>query len=154
MKIKLWQLRALVKEKYSLIKALYKVNPDGKYVIGQTCFCPFHDNENTPAAALYDNEGSESMYCFSEKKLYTVLDALETLLHYDVYELGQKLWVSMSEAEQQSFLLLHQDTTDYGNAFSVKSEEKPEINRELEKAKLLYKSHKLSVNKLLAEYIR
>ena len=29
------------------------------------CFCPFHDNHNTPAAKIYKDDAGDSLYCFS-----------------------------------------------------------------------------------------
>lgn len=35
-----------------------------------TCFCPFHDNENTKAAKLYSSQDGQTIYCFAEQRLY------------------------------------------------------------------------------------
>lgn len=153
MTIKLWQLKLLVNESYSLIKTLKKYNPEGRYVAGQPCFCPFHENTETPSAAIYDNEGSESLYCFSEKRQYKVTDALEKLFNYDVYALGMALWNKMSDLDKKRFITEHPDSDNFGEMFSTKEEKKEEINTELEKTKLLYKSGKASLEDLLDKYI-
>lgn len=40
-------------------------------------YCPFHDNQNTPAAKYF--EDSNELYCFAEQKKYRVVDAMEKL---------------------------------------------------------------------------
>lgn len=149
MKISTKQLKTLLKTKLSLVKALEKQNPDSYYTIGRPCYCPFHDNTDSPAAAIYENDGIESLYCFSERKLYTVVDVLAQ--NYDIYSIAQSLWAAMTPAEQEQFLALHPED-DFANAFSnVKT---VEVSLELEKAKQLYKYNKISINTLLEEYIK
>ena len=65
------------------------------------CFCPFHDNENTPAAKFYP--GSNLLWCFAEQRLYTVYDLLEVygLNPVDVFN---RLWGSYSEEKRQGII--------------------------------------------------
>jgi len=149
-KLSLRQLESLVKEKYSLIKSLKKINPGGNYQVGQPCFCPFHENHNTPAAALYDDDKGQTLYCFSERKLYTVVDVFKNLLHYDVYDLGNRLWSSMSEPEQQEWLM-HNEDYDLASAFN--KVEKKEMSKELKKSAELFKDKKIDLNKFLDDYM-
>jgi len=147
-KLTLKQMEDLVKEKYSLTKSLSKLNPDNQYQVGQPCFCPFHENHNSPAASIYDDEKGETLYCFSERKLYTVVDVFKDLMHYDIYDLGNSLWKSMSEAEQQAWLISH---NAYDQAFD-KKEIKP-LSKELRKSIELYKSNKINLNEMLNAYM-
>lgn len=149
-KLSLRQLESLVKEKYSLIKSLKKINPSGSYQVGQPCFCPFHENHNTPAAALYDDDKGQTLYCFSERKLYTVVDVFKNLLHYDVYDLGNRLWSSMSEPEQQEWLMQNED---YDLASAFNKVEKKEMSKELKKSVELFKDKKIDLNKFLDDYM-
>jgi len=149
-KLSLRQLEDLVKEKYSMTKALSKLNPDNQYQAGQPCFCPFHENHNTPSAAIYDDDKGQTLYCFSERKLYTVVDVFKDLMHYDVYELGSRLWLSMSDTEQDIWLAQH-GQHDLRTAF-----DKPESKDLPEKAKQsagLYKSKKISINEFLDKFL-
>lgn len=147
-KLSLRQLEDLVKEKYSLTKSLSKLNPHNRYQAGQPCFCPFHENHNTPAASIYDDEKGETLYCFSERKLYTVVDVFEKLMSYDVHDLGNRLWQSMSETEQQEWLIAN---NAYEDVFSKKEEK--EDSKKLKQSIAMYKSKKLKLNDLLGQYL-
>lgn len=151
--IKLWQLKKLVDEKYSMTKILKKFNPNNYYTAGRPCFCPFHLNEDTPAAAIYNNDGKETLYCFSEKRLYKPSDALEKLLNYDIYEVGMRLWNSLTDMEKETFLMENQSLDDIANLFSEETKENKKEDIDLEKTKLLYKKHKLSLSALLDKYL-
>lgn len=144
------QLRQLVTEKYSLVKTLRRYSGSNSYHVGQTCYCPFHDNTNTPAATIFDDDNGERLFCFSEKKQYTSADALEKLMHYDVYELGQKLWNSMSPLEKSDWLAEH-NVVDYNSVFV--SKEKP-VTKQLEVKINQFKSNKITISDLLNEYIK
>jgi Zn-finger protein len=147
-------MRQLVVEKYSLVKTLEKLFPGRHYQAGQRCYCPFHDNTDTPAAAIYDDEKGETLWCFTEKRLYTVVDVLDQFLHRDVYELAEGLWVKMSEEEKALWIQNHPDYSVSAADFEETDEEDSKENKELEKAKELYKNKKISLNELLVAYIK
>lgn len=154
MKLSLGQLRKLVNQKYSLIEVLKKANPSGNYHVGGTCYCPFHDNTDTPSASIYDDENGEKLYCFSEGRLYGVDDAIEKLLKYDVYEVGSALWDRMSE-EEQGLWLVSNSVDDYGEMFNqTKGSEKHSENRELVQAKEKFKRGDIPLSELLSWYIK
>lgn len=44
-----------------------KVVPVGSY---KTCYCPFHENKNSPSAAVYNSDGKISIHCFAEGKTF------------------------------------------------------------------------------------
>ena len=148
-------MRKLVSDKISMVEVLYKYDPEGRYSAGQTCFCPFHDNENTPAASIYDNDGVESMWCFSEKKLYTSADVIEKLLNKDVFEVSERIWNSMSEVDRNSWLS-ENSAEDYKDIFSesVEEEKDNKINKELEHKKKQFKSGKIKLAELLDCFIK
>lgn len=149
-KLSLRQLEALVKEKYSLTKSLSKLNPENNYQVGQPCFCPFHENHNTPAASIYDDDKGQTLYCFSERKLYSVVDVFKDLMHYDIYDLGNRLWSSMTEQEQQAWLSKN-GQYDVSTAF-----DKPlgkELPEEVKRSAELFKNRKIDIDKLLDEYM-
>lgn len=147
-KLSLRQLESLVKEKYSLTKSLSKLNPDNQYQVGQPCFCPFHENHNTPAAAIYDDDKGQTLYCFSERKLYSVVDVFKDLMHYDIYDLGNRLWSSMSEPEQQVWLSKN-GQYDISTAFD--KPQAKELTKEVKRSVELFKNKKIDVNKLLED---
>lgn len=66
-----------------------------------SCFCPFHDNENTKAAKFYRE--SNSLYCWGCHKYFTVYDLL---LEYNIDPIDtfHKLWDAYSDARKQYIL--------------------------------------------------
>lgn len=156
MKLSLNQLKKLVIEKISLTQALYKLNPDGDYSLGRNCFCPFHENTDTPAASLYEDDNQETLYCFTERRSYNSFDALQILLNENGYEIGEAIWNKMSELEQQSWLSEHMEV-DYESEFNI-SEEEEEISEELdinlELAKKNFKSREITVEEFLDSYFK
>jgi hypothetical protein len=153
LKISTSQLKRLVSDKVRISDILYKHNPEGHYEPGQTCFCPFHDNENTPAASIYDNDGVETLYCFSEQKLYTSADAIEILLKKDIYEVGRRLWERMNEVDKKDWLS-NQVGGDYSDMFEFDKPTTDYSNLALERAKILFKRRRITLKQLLKEYIK
>jgi hypothetical protein len=147
-KLSLKQLEQLVKEKYNLAKALTKINPHNRYQLGQPCFCPFHENYHSPSAALYDDPKGQTLYCFTERKIYTVVDVFKNLMHYDIYEIGNNLWKKMSDEQKQIWLAEHQEYETAGTFDKTKS-----VSKELKVAIELFKNKKIPLNDLLEKYI-
>lgn len=149
MGLTLSQLKKLVIEKVDIVDILYKNNPDGHYHPGQTCFCPFHDNDNTPAASIYDNEGITSLYCFSERKLYTSADAVEILLNKDVYGIAKRLWDSMSDTEKQIWLS-ENSSENLEEAFSTTATDRSDESvLNIKVAANKFKNRKITIKELL-----
>jgi len=155
LKLSLNQLKKLVIEKVSLTQLLYKYNPDGVYVLGQNCFCPFHDNTNTPAASLYEDDNQETLYCFMERRAYNSFDALQILLNENSYLIGEAIWNNMSELEQQSWLSEHMEV-DYESAFNLEESKTSsnDIDINLELAKKDFKNKNITVNEFLENYFK
>jgi len=154
MELKPNQMRKLVDEKLDISEVLSRINPDEFYQAGQNCFCPFHDNQDTPSAAIYDNEGIVKLWCFSEKKLYGSSDALELLAKKNIFAIADKIWNAMSEGDRHLWLNDHA-YADYGSLFSTNSnqdDEKP-LNKELEAKKRSFKTGKISVSELVSYLI-
>lgn len=132
----------LVQEHYDLVKALYNYNPEGSYTYGRPAFCPFHDNTDTPAAALYKaSDGApDSLYCFAEQRQYTVSDVLSKLMGYNIYEVGHQLWNTMSEYEKKQFLQRHSKRDMIAQAFqsttSVEKQQKKSTAKSLHQFKM------------------
>lgn len=135
----------LVNQKYELIKVLERAT-GSRYYIGGSVYCPFHDNTNTPAASIYENDGEQSLWCFSEQKLYKSADAFEILLKRDPYILGKSLWDKMTPTEQEEWLI-DNNMQGYSAAESFDIEDDVE-NTELSKAYKLFKYGKISFKEL------
>lgn len=147
MRISTEKLKTLVDKKLSMVELLKKHNPHGNYQVGQPCFCPFHDNTRTPAGSLYSNEGEETLWCFSEQKLYKPSDVIETLMEKDIYTVGERLWETLTYEEQEEFLSREKTLED---SFSVTTEEE---TKDIDKYKRAFKQGKISVGDLLDKYI-
>lgn len=143
----LYQLKLLINDRLSMVDVLNKVNPEGYYQAGQPCFCPFHENSNTPSATIYDNEGITSLYCFAEQRQYRPTDAIEILLDKDVYVVGEKLWNSLSQLEQEQFL---RENVSIEDSFST-TQVKP-IDKKVQQAKTAFKYGKITAHELLEKY--
>lgn len=142
-------LKKLVNDKLSIVDLLYKYNPTGSYHAGQTCFCPFHDNTHTPAAAIYDNDGKQTLWCFTERKTYTPADVIDVLLKKSSYVIGEKLWHNLTPAEQLQFLNEQNSMITSFDLLPENTEEK----KDLEKYKTLFKYGKITLDELLKEFL-
>jgi 5S rRNA maturation endonuclease (ribonuclease M5) len=76
-------------------------------------YCPFHDNKNTPSAHIYqEKDGSNTIYCFSENRVFTNVDLYKTYLPDIVLDdLAQLLFSKLSEEQQKSLTLNLQSTS-------------------------------------------
>ena len=56
--------------------SLYNILNDAGYRVNEfgNSFCPFHDNDSTPAAKYYSS--TDTLHCFAEGKTYHVIDGL------------------------------------------------------------------------------
>lgn len=117
----LLKYRRAIDSKFSMVDLLSKLNPDNYYEYDKPCFCPFHDNTNTPAAALYSNNDGDSLYCFSERKVYRASDVIEKLYKKDVYEIGAKLFNDLTPSEQKEYLT-EKEKINYYSEFAIVSD--------------------------------
>lgn len=67
-------------------------------------YCPFHDNQNTPAAHLYkEDDGSYTIYCFSENRVFTNVDLYKNYLpDINLEDLAKLLFSNLSKEMQDS----------------------------------------------------
>lgn len=149
------QLKQLVNEKVSLVGLLKKLHPNNSYGVKRPCFCPFHDNTSTEAAAIYRDEhtGEESLYCFAEAKHYTVTDAVVTLLKQDVFEVGEYIWGQMTTTAQNEWLNMH-NYTDPITLFRTSKSETETANTTLDLDVEKFRYGKIGLNELLSSYIK
>ena len=63
-------------------------------------FCPMHDNYNTPAAKLFKDPDGWCFYCFSENKVFGTYDVYKDIYHYNMDDIFNQLWNSLSEAQK------------------------------------------------------
>lgn len=84
-----------------------EVKPNG------VMYCPFHDNQNTPSAHLYrEKDGSYTIYCFSENRVFSNVDLYRNYLpDINLEELAKLLFSRLSEEQQNELTSNNQVTT-------------------------------------------
>ena len=78
------------------------------------CFCPFHENYETPAAKLFKDSRGDTLFCFSEHKIYKPSDVIKVgLLKKSVEEVFKRLWSQLSEDKKEKLVELYDKPIDY-----------------------------------------
>lgn len=151
-KLDMHTLRRLVEHKYSLIQALKEYDSTNLYGYRQPTFCPFHHNDDTPAATIYKgNKGNpDVLFCFAEQKRYTVADVVSKLMGYNIYEVGYAIWNDMTELEQDEFLTMI-GKVDYEKVFGSNTNQQD--SNELSKNKVLFKEGRIKLKDLLKSLV-
>ena len=102
---------------------------------------PFHHNENTPAARLYDDEYGWRLWCFSEHKMYGAWDIYKKFLpKVDTKQLAIKILEKIPENERKLLL------KNAGQELEFK-------NNIFEKPLLEFKKHNITYSKLIEEFV-
>jgi predicted Zn-dependent protease with MMP-like domain len=84
---------------------------------GSNMYCPFHNDElGGKPSAKYHPE-SDTVYCFSESKLFTSYHVLKDLYGKDMGKVFKKVWNELSEEEKEELL------GKYGEGVEVDSKE-------------------------------
>lgn len=66
-------------------------------------YCPFHENYNTPAAKLYNNKDGDTLFCFSERKVYHPVDFFKkNIIKYNIEKLFNNIWNRLSLDERRA----------------------------------------------------
>lgn len=141
-------LEKVVNKKYSLPKLLKKLNEHNRYDYERPCFCPFHDNTNTPAAVIYNDPDGDRLWCYAEQKMYKPSDVLSKLYKQDIYELGSNLFSRMTESERAEYT----KEQDYSKMFEDDSAEMKE-SKELMLARYAYKESKIKLSEYLEKVL-
>lgn len=65
-------------------------------------YCPFHENYESPSAKIYRNdEDGDTLYCFSEHKVYRPSDLFFLkVTNIPMGEIFKKVWERLSEEER------------------------------------------------------
>ena len=88
---------------------------DMQWSYDHNVFCPFHDNSNTPSARLYKNaDGSTTLWCFSEQKMYRPSDFItKELVNLRLESVFYKLWRQLPQDYKDSLLNNYNLDSDY-----------------------------------------
>jgi hypothetical protein len=99
---------------YNAINKYYsmkKLLQDLELYWGQSSmYCPFHDDELTGKPSARYHEDSDSLYCFSEHKVYTAYHVLKLLYKDDIRIRFREAWANLSEQEREEILREFEDS--------------------------------------------
>lgn len=125
------KLRAFIIDKLVPFPKILEANGYEGYSYEGKCFCPMHENENTPSAKLYHDVKGDTLWCFSEQKRYKPSDIYKKGLARkgSIASVAESLWKQLSEDVQESIL------SEYGKPVDYKPEHWEENRAELEKFK-------------------
>lgn len=89
-----------------LLQSKYSIVPSGLGVNGSgSCFCPFHDNTDTRAAKLYQDDDGERIFCFAENRMYRPHDLLTCgLVEIDPKALFSLIWKSLNVTDRDDII--------------------------------------------------
>lgn len=78
------------------------------------CFCPFHENYETPAAKLFKDKNGDTLFCFSEQKIYKPSDVIRVgLLNASMESLFKNIWAQLNEQKREKLFELYDSPVDY-----------------------------------------
>lgn len=85
----------------------FLLNDLGIETRGSNMFCPFHDDDvgGKPSAKYHPD--SDTLYCFTESKVFTAYHVLKILYAKDMNKIFEKVWENLTEEEQQDLLTKH-----------------------------------------------
>jgi len=132
----------------SVSKLLSKCT-EHKYSVYGNCFCPFHDNEDTPAAKIYAGPKGESLFCFSEGKTYRAHDVIRTFYGTPTVKIFNKVWGKLNDKSKNTL------KAEFGMGYQ---DEDPvwdnvvKISEDFKKGKLTYKELLIKIEKEIMKY--
>lgn len=68
------------------------------------CFCPFHENKNTPAAHLYHDELGWCLWCFAEHRLYTPYDLYKQYSKLNTRDIANAIWNNITPTQREHLI--------------------------------------------------
>lgn len=79
------------------------------------CFCPFHDNFNTPAAKIFKDKRGDTLFCFTEQRTYRPSDVILRGLfpNGNLYKIFNGIWKQLDESRRSSIVDVYGSPVDY-----------------------------------------
>lgn len=105
----------VINDNYSLEKMLRNY---GCYIDGSTMYCPFHDDDVTGKPSAKFHRDTDTLYCFSENKVYTAYHALKILYGQNVNTIFNRIWKTLTKEERLDYIGKYDD----GNSAVVVSD--------------------------------
>ena len=91
----------VINDNYSLEKMLRNY---GCYIDGSTMYCPFHDDDVTGKTSAKFHHDTDTLYCFSENKVYTAYHALKILYGQNVNTIFNRIWKTLTKEERLDYI--------------------------------------------------
>lgn len=106
------------------------------------CFCPFHDNFESPAAKIYHDKTGDTLWCFSENRRYYPADVLKKgfIKGKSVASIFANLWRKISDDTKELLV------DNYDNPISTI----PEMWTENQPKLLLFKEGRINISEHIA----
>lgn len=72
--------------------------------VSHSCYCPFHDNSQSPAAKFYKEEHNEHIFCFAEGIQYKPHHLLtKGIVPFSTSHVFSAIWNNLSDDEKNIF---------------------------------------------------
>lgn len=109
-------------------------------------YCAFHDNNETPSARMYQNsDGSTTLWCFSEQRMYRPSDFItKELINTRIESIFYRVWKQLSDDRKESLLNSYNVDIDF-----ISDNWKSRVPK-ME----LFKSGKITLSELRLEILR
>lgn len=99
-KIDLQTEKYIINKYISMTKQFDQLDID--YRINGNMLCPFHQNENTPAAHLYADDNGYRLWCFAESRMYGSWDVYKQYMtNINTNKLALYILNQMTEEQQK-----------------------------------------------------
>lgn len=138
----------VINKNYSLRDLLEGI---GAEVGGSNMYCPFHPDSLTgkPSAKYFDND--DSLYCFSENKMYSAYHALKLLYGKNMKKVFYKAWKGMNETEREEMMREHggDSQVDDGEFISPVWRQCRIIMGKFSKGEVSFKQHRNAMYKVI-----
>ena len=99
----------VINDNFSLSKLLREY---GCYLEGSTMYCPFHDDDVTGKPSAKFHHHTDTLYCFSESKVYTAYHALKILYGKNVNQLFNQIWHTLSKDDRLRYLSKYDESVE------------------------------------------
>lgn len=77
-------------------------------------YCPFHRNEDTPAAKMYKNPRGDTIYCFSEQRVYRPVDVVKNkMIKKSIESVFRGLWKQIDDFKRERIIELYDSPISY-----------------------------------------
>lgn len=77
-------------------------------------YCPFHDNTDTPSARAFRNDDGDTIYCYSEGKVFRPHHVLDyELINVKKDKVFFRIWKKLDKSQQDELIATYGNKADY-----------------------------------------